>query len=139
MRLTKRFDKWLCLHSKRYKLWRISKAIRFQPYKWQRDFALGKTDGFGENPGQYGKTMAIVLRLLLVKPDDDALMHFTIYLDPMYAVIPVERRTELYLNEYRKYRNVCENAGIPVVMVANDIFRTNLRIRMKGVGETDNG
>ena len=125
MRLIKRIDKWLCLHSKQYKLWRISKALGIKPYEWQRAFALGKTDSFGGNTGRAcGKTMAIMLRLLLLPPDaDDAFMRFILGLDPDF-VTSIARRTMWYRNEYRKYSNICDNAGIPVVMLAKDGYST---------------
>ena len=126
MRLTKKIDRWFCLHSKKYKLWRISKALGIKPYKWQRDFALGKTDGFGVYGGRAtGKTLAIMFRLLMLKPDtDDTFMRFILGLDHDY-VTRIARRTMWYRNEYRKYSNICDNAGIPVVMLANDGLRTN--------------
>ena len=125
MRLIKRIDKWLCLHSKQYKLWRISKALGIKPYEWQRAFVLGKTDSFGGNTGRAcGKTMAIMLRLLLLPPDaDDAFMRYILCLDPDY-VPSIARRTMWYRNEYRKLSTACDNAGIPVAMLAKDGLRT---------------
>lgn len=127
MRLIKRIDKWLCLHSKQYKLWRISKALGIKPYEWQRAFVLGKTDSLGGNTGRRcGKTMAIMFRLLMLKPDaDDAFMRYIIGRDPDFTKIPISRRMNWYQNEYRKYSTVCDNAGIPVVMLANYGLRTN--------------
>lgn len=123
--MIKRIDKWLCLHSKQYKLWRISKALGIKPYEWQRAFALGKTDSLGTTRRGGGKTMATMLRLLLLPPDaDDAFMRFILGLDPDY-VTSIARRTMWYRNEYRKYSNICDNAGIPVVMLAKDGLRTN--------------
>lgn len=70
--------------------------------------------------------MAVMLRLLLLKPDaDDAVMRYILGLDPDYTAIPIARRMAWYKNEYRKYSTVCDNAGIPVVMLANDGLRTN--------------
>ena len=125
MRLIKKIDRWLCLHSKKYKLWRISKALGIKPYEWQRDFALGKTDGFGGLTGRAtGKTFAIMLRLLLLPPDaDDAFMRYILGLDPDY-IMSIARRTMWYRNEYRKYSTICDNAGIPVVMLAKDGYST---------------
>lgn len=126
MRLIKKVDGWFCLHSKKYKLWRISKALGFKPYKWQRAFALGKTDSLGVNTGRRcGKTMAIMFRLLLLPPDaDDALMRYILLHDPDFAM-GIARRSAWHRNEYRKYSTVCDNAGIPVVMLENDGLRTN--------------
>lgn len=125
MRLIKRIDKWLCLHSKQYKLWRISKALGFKPYGWQRAFALGKTDSLGANTGRgCGKTVAIMFRLLLLKPDaEDAFMRYILGLDPDY-ITSFARRTMWYKNEYRKFSSICDNAGIPVVMLAKDGYST---------------
>ena len=119
MRMLKRIDKWLCLHSKKYKLWRISKAIGIKPYGWQRDFALGKTNSLGGHGGRgCGKTFSIMLRLLLLKPDaDDVFMRYILGLDPDF-VTSIARRTMWYKQEYRKLSTICDNAGIPVVMLA---------------------
>ena len=125
MWLIKKFDRWLCLHSKKYKLWRISKALGIKPYEWQRAFALGKADCFGGNTGRgCGKTFAIMLRLLLLPPDaDDAFMRYILGLDPDY-IMSIARRTMWYRNEYRKYSTICDNAGIPVVMLTKDGYST---------------
>lgn len=126
MRLIKRIDKWLCLHSKRYKLWRVSKALGIKPYEWQRAFVLGKTDSLGVTGRCVGKTMAIMLRLLLLPPDaDDAFMRYILGIDPDY-ITSIARRTMWYKNEYRKLSTICDKAGIPVVMLANDGLRTNV-------------
>lgn len=125
MQLIKKIDRWFCLHSKKYKLWRISKALAIKPYEWQRAFILGKTDSFAANGGRAtGKTMAIMLRLLLLQPDaDDAFMRYILGLDPDF-VTSIARRTMWYRNEYRKLSTICDNSGIPVVMLANDGLRT---------------
>lgn len=117
----KRIDKWLCLHSKKYKLWRISKALGMKPYEWQLDFILGKTNSFGRNGGRgCGKTMAVIFRLLLLKPDaDDAFMRYTLGLDPDF-VTSIARGSMWYKNEYQKLSTICDNAGIPVVMLPKD-------------------
>lgn len=126
MKLIKKIDRWLCLHSKRYKLFRISKALGIKPYKWQRAFALGKTDSLGGNSGRgCGKTFSIMLRLLLLKPDaDDAFMRYILGLDPDF-IMSIARRTAWYKNEYRKLSTICDNAGIPVVILPEGGLRTN--------------
>lgn len=127
MKLIKKIDRWLCLHSKKYKLWRISKALGIKPYGWQRAFALGESDRFGGYNGRgTGKTFAIMLRLLLLPPDaDDAFMRYILGLDPDYEKIPISRRTAWYRNEYRKLSTICDSAGIPVGVLAKDGLRTN--------------
>lgn len=123
--MIKRIDKWLCLHSKQYKLWRISKALGIKPYEWQRAFALGRMNSFGATGRACGKTMAIMLRLLLLPPDaDDDFMRFILGLDPGF-VTSIARRTMWYRNEYRKYSTICDNAGIPVAMLAKDGMQTS--------------
>lgn len=125
MQMMKKIDRWFCLHSKKYKLWRISKALGIKPYKWQRAFALGKTDSLGVTSRGGGKTFAVMLRLLLLKPDaDDEFMRFILGLDPDY-VTSIARRTMWYREEYRKYSTICDNAGIPVVMLPKGGLRTN--------------
>lgn len=124
MKILKRIDKWLCLHSKQYKLWRVSKALEIKPYKWQRAFAIGKMNSFGATGRGCGKTMAIMLRLLLLPPDaDDDFMRFILGLDPDF-VTRIAQRTMWYRNEYRKLSTICDNAGIPVVMLAKDGYST---------------
>lgn len=121
MRLIKRIDQWLCLHSKQYKLWRISKALGIKPYEWQRAFALGKTDSLGGNTGRAcGKTLAIMFRLLLLPPDtDNYFMRQILGLDPDY-IAHNARRCAWYRNEYQKVSTICDNAGIPVVLFGKD-------------------
>lgn len=121
MRLIKRIDQWLCLHSKQYKLWRISKALGIKPYEWQRAFALGKTDSLGGNTGRAcGKTMAIMFRLLLLPPDaDDYFMRQILGLDPDY-IAHNAYRWAWYRNEYQKVSTICDCAGIPVVLFGKD-------------------
>ena len=124
MWLIKKIDRWFCLHSKKYKLWRVSKALGIKPYEWQRAFALGKTDSFGVTGRQCGKTLAIMFRLLLLKPDaDDAFMRYILGLDPDF-VTSIARRTIWYREEYRKLSTICDNAGIPVVMIPKAGYRT---------------
>ncbi len=121
MRPIKRFDEWLCLHSKQYKLWRVSKALGITPYKWQRAFALGKTDdlcGITRRGG--GKTMAVMLRLLLLPPDaDNYFIRAILGVDPDYKTYE-PRIMAWYRNEYKKLSTICDNAGIPVVMYQKD-------------------
>lgn len=126
MRLIKKIDRWFCLHSKKYKLWRVSKALGIKPYEWQLAFALGKTDSLCVTRRGGGKTFAVMLRLLLLKPDaDDAFMRFILGLDPDF-VTSIERRTMWYRNEYRKLSTICDDAGIPVKMLPKDGLRTNI-------------
>ena len=126
MRMIKGIDKWLCLHSKGYKLWRISEALGIKPYEWQRAFALGETNSISATTRRSGKTMAVMLRLLMLKPDapDDFMWHI-LRLDPDYAMIVPTARAAWYRREYRKYSTICDKAGIPVVMLAPDGLRTN--------------
>lgn len=62
--------KFLCKYSRRYRLHQICMAVGIMPYDWQRKFALGETDVLDVPPGRAtGKTMAVMLRLLMAEPD----------------------------------------------------------------------
>lgn len=112
-KLSGRIDLWLQLHFPRYKLWRVSKALGIKPHPWQRDFALRKTDSFGDAGmfRQTGKTMAVMLRIL---------MRTNMFVEPyMFADDPdwLERDkvwVKWYIHKYRNLSFRCAAAGIPV-------------------------
>ncbi len=133
MRIFKMIDQWMIRRWPRYRLWRICKAIGIKPYKWQRWFVLGE---FNYLPPQLrderysGKTTAIILRILMIQKNNvDAWAEAgrLIQLDPDWQ----EDRLRWYSGEYRRLRNLCLNAGIPVLRV--EIYRMieeyNRRIR----------
>ena len=133
MRIFKMIDRLLLRHWPRYRLWRICKAIGIKPYEWQRSFVLRM--GFFLTPGirfqrANGKTTAIMLRILMIpKNNADAWAEAgrLIQLDPDWD----HDRLRWYSGEYRRLRNLCLNAGIPVLRV--EIYRMieecNRRIR----------
>lgn len=101
--------------SRRYKLYLICKAIDIKPYTWQRKFALGKTNHLGSPPGRAtGKTMAVMLRLLLAEPEPhqrrpQASRYFA--LDPDW--IPSDhRRCNWYYGEYLRLWRRCREAEV---------------------------
>ena len=107
------------LHYKfpRFKLWRICRALEIKPYPWQRDFALGKTEILQYPTGRRtGKTMAVMLRLLMEHPlssDNTALQ--ILLNDPDYCKAHY-RMLLGYDNEYARQALRCYKAHIPVRM-----------------------
>lgn len=112
----KRINKLLCLISKRYKFHRICKVIGIKPFKWQKEFALGKILTLPKGGRGCGKTMAVMLKLLLQNTCDPENFGWILNKDPDF--LPnYARRTMWYKDEYRRLSNICNEAGIPVVMI----------------------
>lgn len=51
----------------RWRLWRVCKRLGIRPYKWQKDYALGKDMRISLWTRRSGKTMAVVLYGLIRK------------------------------------------------------------------------
>lgn len=119
--IEKRIDRWLCKHSRKYKLRRICKVLGITPYPWQRDFALGKTDVLAYPPGRVtGKTMAVMLRMLMSDAGKPAPM-WLFYADPDY--IPgILYRWHWYMGEYRALSMKCLKADIFVALIQDPEF-----------------
>lgn len=115
-KLPSKIDIWLQWHFKRYKLWRISKALGIKPYPWQKDFALGKTDSFG-NAGIYrqsGKTTAVMLRILV--RNDFFVEPYMFADDPDW--LECDRHRACWFNrEYWKLAQRCIERGIFIPMI----------------------
>lgn len=104
---------------KRWRLRKICKALDIVPYPWQRDFAMGKADkipGIMVYRGN-GKTMAIMLRLLMLMPGEVHDILGTLRKDPDFTNEEF-RRLRYYDEEYSRLADKCRNAGIPVNMLA---------------------
>lgn len=81
-------------HFKRYRLRKICKALGIVPYPWQRDFALGKTDTLNAPEGRAtGKTMAVMLRLLMVYPGKPMNALHTLRADPDFRTANKDRKS----------------------------------------------
>lgn len=100
----------------RQRLRRICEAIGIQPYRWQRDFALGRIgcDAFPKGRAN-GKTTAVMLRILMLPPNASEVAVRTILArDPDW--IPGEyRRCRWYAYEYIRLRAMCMERGIETV------------------------
>ena len=135
MNVLKQIDIWLCCHSKRYKLHRICKAIGITPYGWQRDFALGKTSVLSpelRRVRQSGKTMAVILRVLMMDQPSLRLAEWILMKDPDY--IPGQwLRAQWYTWEYRRQRDKCIKAEIPQIW-CYDFRRIYSSGRERGIG-----
>ena len=120
-------DNWLLRNCPRYRLWRICKAIGIKPYLWQRWFALGKIDQLPDDLVDMpctGKTVAIMLRILMIPKNNAAAWAEAgrcIQLDPDYYPNWDQNRLWWYSGEYRRLKNLCLSAGIPVLQV--EIYR----------------
>lgn len=110
------------LHYKfpRFKLWRICRVLKIKPYNWQRAFALGKTESLQYPPGRAtGKTMAVMLRLLMGNPNNSIGNEPEIMAnDPDYCTAD-RHMLYWYGLEYRRLSILCYNASIPVRMDLN--------------------
>lgn len=114
-----KFIMYLHWHFKRYRLRKICEALDIVPYPWQRDFALDKIDAIPYHSADRasGKTMAIMLRLLMLKPGELHDILGTLRKDPDFTN---ERITVLavYTDEYNHLAQRCLAAGIPVRILA---------------------
>lgn len=109
----------LCYRFPRFKLWRISKAVGIKPEKWQRDFALRKRVPIDEllGPRRNGKTMAVMLRMLMINPygpPDRELWQLELRMDKDFDARD-PHRIRWYSNEYRKLALRCAKLHIPIV------------------------
>ena len=101
-------------HFKRYRLRKICKALDIVPYPWQRDFALSKTDTLNAPEGRAtGKTMAVMLRLLMAYPGKPVNTLHTLRADPDFRTATT-RMLHWYDSEYRRHTFACDRAMIPV-------------------------
>ena len=121
MRISKMIDIWMLRWWPRYRLWRIQDAIGIRLYKWQKQFALGKLNYIPlarERGG--GKTTAVMVRILMI-PTNNAyswgLAGYYLHKDHDWQ----HDRTRWYSGEYRRLRDLCLDAGIPVLRV--EIYR----------------
>lgn len=114
-RLKAKFTMWLHWHFKRYRLRKICEALDIVPYPWQRDFALDKIDTIPGNMAYRasGKTMAVMLRLLMIRPGESHYVLGTLRKDPDFTNESL-RCLAIYADEYRYMASRCIAAGIPV-------------------------
>lgn len=109
-----RYTIFMHKHFKRYRLRKICKALDIVPYPWQRDFALGKTDTLNAPEGRAtGKTMAVMLRLLMAYPGKPVNALHTLLADPDFRTASL-RMLYWYDSEYRRCTHACDRARIPV-------------------------
>lgn len=108
---------FLCTHSKRYKLHRICKALEIKPYSWQRDFALDQISYIPSLGRCTGKTMAVMLRLLMINPEkrNGTIVANTVLEKDIDFHTRNARWCKWYANEYKRLSQLCTAAGIPVL------------------------
>lgn len=124
MRFFRSLDARMCNHFPRYKLHRICKAIGIKPHKWQKDFALDEFPRLIFDYGRgTGKTTAVMLRLLMQHPRSKFCAETVLIADPDYR----KDRMRWYGDEYRKLKNKCLAAGIPVIQM--ELYRMVQRYR----------
>lgn len=107
----------LCSISQRWKFRQICRALQIKPYPWQRDFALRKRIPVDELCGgrRNGKTMAVMLRLLTVKPAGPPtyeLWQAELMFDRDFKNDP--HIVRWYRSEYYRCAQLCVGRGIPV-------------------------
>lgn len=119
MRFIKMIDYYMLRHWPRYRLFRICNAIGIKPYKWQKRYVLNH-DAYMPKERGSGKTTAVMLRILMIPYNNiHAWSRAGMYL--MYDPDLSEDRLRWYSGEYRRLRDLCLNAGIPVLRV--EIYR----------------
>lgn len=113
--LKAKYTAFMHYHFKRYRLRKICQALDIVPYPWQRDFAMGKADTIPA-PMAYrcsGKTMAVMLRLLMIRPGEVHDVLGALRNDPDFTNKEL-RRLSIYSDEYMRLAHKCISAGIPV-------------------------
>lgn len=113
--LKTQFEYFMQRHFKRYRLRKICQALDIVPYPFQRDFAMGKKSVIPWNSciRADGKTMAVMLRLLMAMPGEPCDVLETLRKDPNFTN---ERMVVLnvYTDEYNRLAHKCNAAGVPV-------------------------
>lgn len=124
-RLKAKYTAFMCYHFKRYRLRKICEVMDIVPYPWQRDFALGKTHIIPA-PMAYrasGKTTAVMLRLLMIRPCELHDILGTLRKDPDFTNHVLHRLT-IYADEYNRLASKCKAAGIPVnYFMLSELYR----------------
>ena len=113
-------DHYLLKRSPRYRLWRICRAIGIKPHKWQKEFALAPVVHLIPDRGRCtGKTMAVMLRLLVHPTSSAFILATTLCADPDYY----PHRHRWYLWEYKRLRDMCDAKGIYNADTLTDGYR----------------
>lgn len=116
--MRKRIKTLLCLWFPRYKLRCILRALELDARPWQIKFALCQSN-YMPTERCTGKTVAIMLRALMVNPKKiqgegkHAILWSIMRGDPDYSECNYPRRI-WYRYEYDRYSYRCLAAGIPV-------------------------
>jgi hypothetical protein len=109
----------------RLKLWRICKVLGIRPYKWQRDFALGRGPLVYPKGRATGKTTAVMLRLLMIYPFYGQFAPLDVLEDDPDFTTENRHRMIWYEMEYNRLARKCYKARIPVntTMRLNHLWR----------------
>ena len=106
---------------RRRRLRRICEAIDIRPYRWQRDFALGRIgcDAFPKGRAT-GKTTAVFLRILMLPPNaSEVAVRTVLARDPDW--IPGDyHRCRWYAYEYLHLRSMCMERGIETAVALEE-------------------
>lgn len=103
----------LCRCSPRYKLRCILRACELEARPWQIQYALGLSHRM-DMRRQSGKTVAVILRMLMSYPEIPLTLNVFYWFDPDYTKLTHSARDWFYYHEYNKYYARCIEAGIPV-------------------------
>lgn len=82
----------------RWRLWQVCKKLGIRPYKWQKDYALGKSV-YLAGGRRSGKTMAIMLWALIRKVKPSQVVAGCIHKDPDNTILRV---SEWWIKEYER-------------------------------------
>ena len=116
----KKIKTLLCRWFPRYKLHCILRTLGLDARRWQIKYALGKSN-YLPTGRCTGKTVAVMLRMLMANPKDVTNLAGTVWRDPDYEARD-RQRILFYRSEYDLYSRRCLQAGIPVPLT---IFSTH--------------
>lgn len=113
-RLKTKYTYFMHRHFKRYRLRKICEALDIVPYTWQASFALGKIDALpcSSCVRACGRTMAVMLRLLMAMPGEPFDILGTLRKDPDFTNEKI-MVLNMYNEEYDRLLEKCKRVGIP--------------------------
>jgi hypothetical protein len=100
----------------RWRLWRICRKLKIKPMKWQKDYVMGKLDGFyGPLDGRRtGKTTAVILWGLVRKVKTKRIIEKLSMKDPDVRREPDYSQRYIMSVFVREYAKMARKAGMEV-------------------------
>lgn len=109
----KKIRAFLCRISRKYKYWVICKATGMKKIRWQREFIFGDS-GLPADLGRgSGKTVAVLMKLLMLDGLNAAEAKIVLQKDPDWKYDSYHRKC-WYEQEHTKMVMQCREYGVPV-------------------------